>query len=61
MSPEMLKADFSSATDIQLPKSDIFSLGLIALYCLDSKHFNNQKKLNEDEKVLENYLDQFWL
>ena len=59
MSPEMLKANVS-AVNLELPKSDIFSLGLIALYCLDTKNFNVQAKLNEDEKALDNYLEQFW-
>jgi serine/threonine protein kinase len=61
MSPERLESDISTATNIIFPKSEIFSLGLIALYCLDTKNFKHQIKLNEDEEALENYLDQFWL
>ncbi len=61
MSPEMLKSDYSAIANFQLPKSDMFCLGLIALYCLDTKNFNNHKKeLNKDEKALSCYLDDFY-
>jgi serine/threonine protein kinase len=39
MSPEMRKA-VSDDVDTNLPKSDIFSLGLISLFCLDTHEFN---------------------
>ena len=56
MSPEMMN-NLSTSVDIQLLKSDIFSLGLVALFCLDQIEFEKQKHLNTDEKALENYLD----
>ena len=41
ISPEMRKAMAGDKfVDTNLPKSDIFSLGLIALYCLDTLEFN---------------------
>lgn len=43
----------------QLIKSNIFSLGLIALFCLDNQEFEKQKQLNTDEKSLGAYLDQY--
>ena len=62
MSPEMFKAFPAGAANSQQTKSDIFSLGLIALYCLDTKEFLNYHiKLNNDESVLEKYLDEFRL
>ena len=48
------------SSNTQLHKSDIFSLGLVALFCLDPIEFEkNQKNLNIDEKALESYLDDF--
>lgn len=62
MSPEMrkLNLDDSQPVIFQLPKSDIFSLGLIALYCLDYVEFSRHKNLNKNERELEEYLDNFW-
>lgn len=42
-----------------LPKTDIFSLGLITLYCLDLDEFRKYKHKNIDENVLKKYLDSF--
>jgi serine/threonine protein kinase len=41
ISPEMRKSISENVTS-ELPKSDIFSLGLIALYCLDTAEFTKQ-------------------
>ena len=59
MSPEMRKVKRTGFKNIQQHKSDIFSLGLIALFCLDPIEFGNQRELNKEEKVLESYLDDF--
>ena len=62
MSPEMRNAQNLSHFNTQQAKSDIFSLGLIALYCLDTNEFKKvQPFLNENEGMLEEYLDRFRL
>jgi serine/threonine protein kinase len=61
MAPEILKAEAARIKNFEPIKSDIFSLGLIALFCLDIAEFQKQKNLNEDEVALQNYLDQFRL
>ena len=38
MSPEMRKS-WNGIVNTELPKSDIFSLGLIILYCIDTNNF----------------------
>ena len=62
-SPEMLEFSPSEAPNSRRqPKSDIFTVGLIALYCLDSDEFlKNKDDLNKNEKFLESYLDEFHL
>jgi serine/threonine protein kinase len=45
MSPEMLRANTEKFQKFQPIKSDIFSLGLIALYCLDAAEFAKEKTL----------------
>jgi serine/threonine protein kinase len=60
MAPEMIKPDTDTALNVQQFKCDIFSIGLIVLYCLDTKEFiKNQDKLNKSEAALESYLDEF--
>jgi serine/threonine protein kinase len=62
MAPEMLRPDSVIASDVQQIKCDIFSIGLIALYCLDTKEFNKKKEnLNKSEAALEEYLNEFRL
>ena len=61
MSPEMIRANTEQVRNFQPIKSDIFSLGLIALYCLDTAEFEKQKNLNKNEIALQNYLDGFRL
>ena len=57
MSPEMLSSGSNSPKSL----SYAFSLGLIALYCLDTDEFRKkQKKLNTDKEELENYLNEFY-
>lgn len=57
MSPEM---KISGEKKVDQPKSDIFSLGLICLYCLDTKKFQDfQENLNSSEVALAEYLDDF--
>jgi serine/threonine protein kinase len=61
MSPEM-RVDWdknSQSTLIKLPNSDIFSLGLIVLFCLsDSNKFESVRdKLNKNEETLREYID----
>ncbi len=60
MSPEMRNSE-SNSFKVQHVKSDIFSLGLIALYCLDPIEFENHNTVNfnSDEIVLEKYLDNY--
>ena len=61
MAPEMLLASLSSATKIPayLSKLDVFSLGLITLNAVDRDGFMKYKgKLNIDENVLEQYLQE---
>ena len=41
MAPEMRMA-LAEKVNTELPKSDIFSIGLIALYCLDTEMFNKE-------------------
>jgi serine/threonine protein kinase len=41
MSPEMREA-WSNDVNTELPKSDIFSLGLIFLFCIDTPSFNDK-------------------
>jgi hypothetical protein len=41
MSPEM-RAAWSTDVNTELPKSDIFSLGLIFLFCIDTPAFNDK-------------------
>ena len=66
MSPEMRKALSDDDVDTNLAKSDIFSLGLIALYCLDTHEFNKRlspilKEVKEkmSQKELFIYLQKF--
>ena len=68
MSPEMRKSYSRNDINIQLPKSDIFSLGLIALYCLDTIDFKKKvfpimKRfiLTMQGQILQDYLDEFEL
>jgi serine/threonine protein kinase len=41
MSPEMREA-WSKKLNAELPKSDIFSIGLIACFCIDTAEFNDK-------------------
>ena len=60
MSPEMLESLKKGTHEKQHLKSDIFSLGLIAMFCLDYENFQTFKdKLNNNEEILEEYLDDF--
>ncbi len=61
MSPEIRANIDKKTTRIQIPKSDVFSLGLIALFCLsNTDKFNEiRTKFNQSEDVLEDYLDEF--
>ena len=61
MAPEMLNAEKANPKNFEPIKADIFSLGLIVLFCLDFAEFQKQKNLNVDEVALQNYLDQFRL
>ena len=61
MAPEMLNAATANPKDFEPIKADIFSLGLIVLFCLDFSEFKKQKNLNGDEVELRNYLDKFRL
>ena len=40
-------------------KSDIFSLGLLTLFYLDTVEFREEKDLNVDKITFETYLNQF--
>jgi serine/threonine protein kinase len=60
ISPELTKAQ-KKLEKIGLEKSNIFSLGLLALFCLDSNEFIKQKNLNTDEIALESYINKFRL
>jgi serine/threonine protein kinase len=60
MAPELLKKNLNqdSTVVLDMHKLDIFSIGLLALYCLDPQEFRNAKGLlNKDEKKLLNFLD----
>jgi serine/threonine protein kinase len=61
MSPEMSKA-LQQNSNLELVKSDIFSLGLIGFFCLDPIEFMNSKsaEFNINEKLLEDYLMDFY-
>ena len=61
MAPEIIKAETAKVKEFEPIKADIFSLGLIALFCLDFTEFQNQKNLNQDDVALQNYLDDFRL
>ena len=61
MAPEINKAETAKVKNFEPIKADIFSLGLIALFCLDYADFKNQKNLNDDEVTLQNYMDKFRL
>ena len=59
MAPEMLAAYLSSGKGIKIAdifKLDIFSLGLLALFCWDYKEFQKQRDLNKDQIALIKYL-----
>lgn len=59
MAPEMLEAYSSNQREIKTAdifKLDIFSLGLIALFCWDSEEFQKQKDRNRDQIALFKYL-----
>jgi serine/threonine protein kinase len=60
MAPELLRKslNYDSTPILDLHKLDIFSLGLLALYCLDPEQFRSFKgSLNKDEKSLLSFLD----
>jgi hypothetical protein len=52
MAPEMLTAQNS----INFSKLDIFSVGLISLFCLDNQGFLKQSNLNKDNLKLLDFL-----
>jgi hypothetical protein len=67
MSPEMRRSLSDENLSNELPNTDIFSLGLMALYCLDANEFSShllpllratQNSENLEEKLL-TYLDDF--
>lgn len=59
MSPEMLNK--KKGDTLSLPKSDIFSLGLIVLYCLsnENRFQEERKRFNSDRESLKTYLEKF--
>ena len=67
MSPEMRENFYGDNVKNEHPKSDIFSLGLIALYCIDSNEFKNNfspilTKFNDkkpNKAMHSNYLKDF--
>jgi serine/threonine protein kinase len=44
------------APKIDYSKIDVFSLGLLSLFCLDSHRFQDQTGLNHDPAAMQNYL-----
>jgi len=62
MAPEMKNLELKMGNVSErtnLHKLDVFSLGLLSLYCLDAKEFFKHKKLNEDSNYLhDKYLTQ---
>ena len=52
MAPEMLMAEKS----INFSKLDIFSVGLISLFCLDNQRFMKQSDMNKDKLKLFDFL-----
>ncbi len=42
MAPEIRGAAFLTDFETELPKTDIFSIGLIACFCIDTAEFNNK-------------------
>ena len=62
MAPELaslLQRNHAESKMIDFSKVDVFSLGLITLFCLDKKKFVTLKQLNLDEKLLHDYLETF--
>ncbi len=56
-SPELLKAG-NKDQSIEPEKSYIFTLGLLALSCIDPKEFVQRPNLNTDERAMEDYMNQ---
>ena len=60
MAPEMLTVmEQPKASRMDMTKLDIFSLGLISFFILDTENFRKEKFLNKSEKELERYIQTF--
>ena len=61
MAPEilLLKDKAEKPLKVDVSKFDIFSLGLISLYCLDKEGFKKFKNINLNEIELNSYLESF--
>ena len=64
--PEWLEFNpwLDSEESLNNSKCDVFSMGLLFLYCIDNKRFNNflqKNKLNRCQSTLENFLDELEL
>ncbi len=61
MAPEQLRKSLNAADctiQVENDKLDVFSVGLLALFCVDPEGFRKNKGLfNRDEKLVVSYLD----